>query len=109
MKLPRARGVVGRRPHVQLRITTTPASAASTYAAMRSARRMSVLFERRHRQAGVAQLLPVELGRLALAAEDDRLPGFVDHVGDLQAPLDVDAGNVARQRACDVVERVVVV
>src|SRR5262249_41113984 len=63
----------------------------------------------RHRQAGAVQLFPVELGRLLLAAVNDRLAGAVDDVGDLVATLQGDARNDARQRARHVVEGVVVV
>ena len=67
------------------------------------------LLERGHRQAGVAELLPVQLGGLLVAAPDDRLAGVVDAVGHRVAAVDGDAGDVARQRVRDVVERVVVV
>src|SRR6266508_2543111 len=65
--------------------------------------------ERGHRQAGVAELLPVELGGLLVAAEHDRLPGVVDLVGDRVAAVDGDAGDVASERMGHVIERVVVV
>jgi len=47
--------------------------------------------ERGHRQAGVVELLPVELGGLLMAAPDDRLAAVVDLVGDRVAPASVCA------------------
>ena len=46
----------------------------------------SVALERRHRQPGVLELLPVELGGLPLAGPDDRLAGGVDLVGERDGP-----------------------
>ena len=47
--------------------------------------------ERRHREAGLLELLPVELGRLALARPDDRLAARVDLVGEAIAGVQRDA------------------
>jgi hypothetical protein len=65
--------------------------------------------ERGHRQAGVVELLPIQLGRLLVPTPDDRLSAVVDLVGDRVAAVDGDAGNVAGERVSHVVERVVVV
>ena len=40
-----------------------------------------LLLERRHRQAGVLEPCPVELGLLAVAGPDNCLAGVVDRVG----------------------------
>ena len=70
---------------------------------------ISALLQGRHRQPGALQQLPVVLSRLLVAAEDDRLAGVVDDVGDLVAALDAHAGDEACERAGDVLEGVVVV
>src|SRR4051794_16568531 len=67
------------------------------------------LLERGHGQPRLAQLLPVQLGRLAVAAPHDGQARGVDALGDRVALVDVDAGDVARERERHVVERVVVV
>src|SRR5437016_2314519 len=67
------------------------------------------LFERRHRQPGALELLPVVLGRLLVAGVDDGAAGGVNHVRDLVPALDGHAGDHARKRARDVVEGVVIV
>ncbi len=51
-------------------------------------RSLSALLERGHRQPRALELLPVVLGRLLVAAVDDRLARGVDHVGDLVPALD---------------------
>src|SRR5439155_11055860 len=68
-----------------------------------------VLLQRRHRQTGVAELLPVELGGLALASPDDRLAAVVDSIGDLVTPVEGDTRDYAGKRARHMIERVVVV
>src|SRR5262245_50229760 len=65
--------------------------------------------EGRHGEAAVAQLLPVELRALTLAAPDPRAARVVDAVGHLHASVVVHAGNDPRERLRDVLERVVVV
>src|SRR5918998_5530134 len=69
----------------------------------------SALLERGHRQARVAELLPVQLGGLLHAAPHDRLAGVVDRVRDGVALGQRDPRDEAAERASDVVERVVVV
>src|SRR5919202_431209 len=69
----------------------------------------SALLERRHGQAGVPELLPVQLGGLLLPAPDDGLAGVVDAVGQRVADGDGEAGDVAGQGVRDVVKGVVVV
>jgi len=69
----------------------------------------STLFEWGHREAGVLELLPVQLRGLLVPAPDDRLAGVVDAVGHRVADGHGEAGDVARQRVGDVVEGVVVV
>src|SRR5262249_33475908 len=63
--------------------------------------------ERRHGEADVAQLLPVELRALALAAPDPGAAGVVDAVGHLHAAVVVHPGYHPGQRLRDVLERVV--
>ncbi len=55
------------------------------------------------------QLLPVVLRGLLMAAVDDRLARAVDHLRELVPALEGRRGDVARERAGDVVEGVVVV
>src|SRR6476659_9260931 len=74
-------------------------------AATGSARRR----ERRHREPEADELLPVELGPLALTGPDDRLARLVDAVGHLDPAVKRDARNRAGQGERDPVEGVVVV
>jgi DNA-binding IclR family transcriptional regulator len=67
------------------------------------------LGQRGHGEPGVAQLLPVELRALALAAPNPRASARVDAVGERHPAPEVDARDVAGERRGDVVERVVVV
>src|SRR5271168_536542 len=85
-----------------IRTDTSPTYLAVEYCA-------SALLEGRHRQTGGLQLLPVVLGGLLVAAVDDSAAGGVDHVGDLHAALERDAGDETGERAGDMVEGVVVV
>ena len=55
------------------------------------------------------ELLPVELGLLAVAAPDERLAAVVDLVREGHAALEVDAGQHGGERERNAVERVVVV
>ena len=57
-----------------------------------------VLLERGHRQPGRAQLLPVVLGRLAMAGPDDRLAAVVDRVRERHPAVVADAGDHPRER-----------
>ena len=67
------------------------------------------LLEGRHRESGVLELLPVELGRLLRARPDDRLARVVDLVGEPVPLLERHPGDHVRERLGDVVEGVVIV
>ncbi len=86
-----------------------PRSRQRRAARRRRGRVRLTLLQRRHRKTGALELLPVVLGRLLHAGVDDRLARVVDHAGDLVTAGDRDAGDEARQRARDVLERVVIV
>ena len=62
--------------------------------------------ERRHRQAGAVQLLPVPLGLVARAAPHDRAAALVDPVGEPVSLRQRDARYHPRERLRDVVEGV---
>src|SRR5262249_28557836 len=68
-----------------------------------------LLLERSHRQPVAHELRVVELGELAVARPDDRLPGVVDRVREPHPLVVVDAGDGLGERERDAFERVVVV
>jgi cysteine desulfurase family protein (TIGR01976 family) len=65
--------------------------------------------ERRHCEAVALQLLPVELGLLAVSTPHDRLPGVVDAIGELEPAVEVHTGDDGSERGCDTGKGVVVV
>src|SRR5262249_46222855 len=65
--------------------------------------------ERCHREPEAAELVPVELRRLAMPRPDDRATGVVDLVCHSQASLVGDVRDGRRERSCDALEGVVVV
>ncbi len=87
-------------------VATGPAALSRT---RRQTGRRALAAERRHRQAEVLELLPVVLGLLAMARPDDRLAGAVNLVRKLEPAVERHAGDGARERERDAVERVVVV
>src|SRR6476620_2639624 len=95
-------------PHVR-QVRTGGSTVEATAKVYVSLTYFSALLERRHGQAGVAELLPVERGGLLGPRPDDCLAGGVDAVGDGEALVHGHPGDEAGQRVGDVGEGVVVV